>query len=135
MNTPWDPLHRAYFNGYALWTYLTIPFPLAMSGVLVQEIEPWKEGSEVWRAYFPGSIESHSTAQDFYFCADLMLRRHDYNLDIAGGFGHAQLTSEYREADGIRLPTRWRAYTRGPDRRPNLNMRMVSIDISEINFS
>src|SRR4029453_14904077 len=21
--TPWDPLHRAYFNGYALWTYLT----------------------------------------------------------------------------------------------------------------
>src|SRR5262249_51033567 len=23
MNTPWDPLHRAYFNGYAMWTYLT----------------------------------------------------------------------------------------------------------------
>ena len=23
MNTPWDPLHRAYFNGEALWTYLT----------------------------------------------------------------------------------------------------------------
>jgi hypothetical protein len=21
MNTPWDPLHRAYFNGEALWTY------------------------------------------------------------------------------------------------------------------
>ena len=26
MNTPWDPLHRAYFNGEALWTYLTTPF-------------------------------------------------------------------------------------------------------------
>jgi hypothetical protein len=27
MNTPWDPLHRAYFNGEALWTYLdTLPF-------------------------------------------------------------------------------------------------------------
>ena len=35
MNTPWDPLHRAYFNGYALWTYLTTPFLLAMSGVRV----------------------------------------------------------------------------------------------------
>ena len=23
MNTPWDPLHSAYFNGKALWTYLT----------------------------------------------------------------------------------------------------------------
>src|SRR5437773_2534380 len=26
MDTPWDPLHRAYFNGYATWTYLTTPF-------------------------------------------------------------------------------------------------------------
>ncbi len=24
--TPWDDLHAAYFNGYALWTYLTQPF-------------------------------------------------------------------------------------------------------------
>ena len=24
--TPWDPLQRAYFNGYALWNYLTTPF-------------------------------------------------------------------------------------------------------------
>jgi len=23
MSTPCDPLHRAYFNGEALWTYLT----------------------------------------------------------------------------------------------------------------
>lgn len=22
MNTRWDPLHLAYFNGYAIWTYL-----------------------------------------------------------------------------------------------------------------
>jgi hypothetical protein len=138
MNTPWDPLQRAYFNGYALWTYLTTPFLLAMSGVRVEEIEPWKEGSEMWRvlrAYFPGSIATHSAAQDFYFGADLMLRRHDYNLNIAGGFGGAQLTSDYCEADGIRLPTRRRAYTRGPDRRPVLDMLMVSIDISKVNFS
>jgi hypothetical protein len=25
----WDELHRAYFNGEALWTYLTAPFLLA----------------------------------------------------------------------------------------------------------
>src|SRR5262245_50333232 len=25
MSTPWDLLHRAYFNGYARWTYLTTP--------------------------------------------------------------------------------------------------------------
>jgi hypothetical protein len=43
MNTPWDPLHRAYFNGEALWTYLTTPFLLAMDGVQVEEAEPWRE--------------------------------------------------------------------------------------------
>ena len=24
--TPWDPVHRAYFSGCALWTYLNTPF-------------------------------------------------------------------------------------------------------------
>jgi hypothetical protein len=39
MSTPWDALHRAYFNGEALWTYLTTPFLLAMDGVRVEETE------------------------------------------------------------------------------------------------
>jgi hypothetical protein len=30
MNSAWDALHRAYFNGEAVWTYLTTPFLLAM---------------------------------------------------------------------------------------------------------
>lgn len=63
------------------------------------------------------------------------LRRHDYSVNIAGGFPAAQLMLEYAEADGIRLPSKRRAYTRGPDRRPILDMLMVSIDISEIAFS
>ena len=37
MNTPWDALHRAYFNGEALWTYLTTPFLLAREDVRVEE--------------------------------------------------------------------------------------------------
>jgi hypothetical protein len=137
MSTPWDALHRAYFNGYALWTYLTTPFLLAMNGVRVEETEAWREVKETWRvfrAYIPGSIETHSFIQDFFFDEELMLRRHDYNVNIAGGFGAAQLTSEYVIANGIRLPTKRRAYTRGPDRRPILDMLMVSIDISVVRF-
>jgi hypothetical protein len=38
-------------------------------------------------------------------------------------------------ANGIRLPTKRRAYTRGPDRRPTLDMLMVSIDISRVSFT
>jgi hypothetical protein len=137
MSTPWDALHRAYFNGEALWTYLTTPFLLAMDGVRIQEGEPWREGSETWhvlRAQFPGYIETHSLIQEFFFDTDLQLRRHDYSVNIAGGFPAAQLTSDYIVADGLRLPTRRRAYTRGPDRRPTMEMLMVSIDISEVRF-
>ena len=138
MSTPWDPLHRAYFNGEAVWTYLTTPFVLAMDGVCVEETEPWREGAETWRvlrAYFPGSIETHSFIQDFFFGkSDLLLRRHDYNVNIAGGFPAAQLTSKYATANGIHFPTRRRAYTRGPDRRPIQEMLMVSTDFSEVRF-
>jgi hypothetical protein len=88
----------------------------------------------VLRAYFPGSIETHNSIQDFFFGEDLMLRRHDYSVNIAGGFPAVQLTSEYVTANGIRLPTRRRAYTRGPDRRPIMEMLMVSIDISDVRF-
>ena len=80
MSTQWDLLHRAYFNGEALWTYLTTPFLRAMDCVRIEETESWREGAETWRvlrAYFPGSIETHCLVQDFFFGEDLLLRRHD----------------------------------------------------------
>ena len=101
------------------------------------EIEPWREGVETWRvlrALFPSTIASHSAVQDFFFGEDLLLRRHDYNVDIAGGFAAAQLVFAYVEADGVKLPTQRRAYIRGPDHRPALDPLMVSIDISEVRF-
>ena len=138
MSTQWDALHLAYFNSEALWTYFTTPFLLAMDGVHVEEGEPWQEdGAETWhvlRAQFPGSIETHSLIQEFFFDRDLQLRRHDYSVNIAGGFAAAQLTSDYVVADGIHLPTKRRAYTRGPDRRPIKEMLMVFIDISDVRF-
>ena len=63
-----------------------------------------------------------------------MLRRHDYSMNVAGGFRASQLISDYVEASGIYLPTKRRAYIRGPDHRPILEMLMVSIDISEVLF-
>jgi hypothetical protein len=138
MNTAWDELHRAYFNGEALWTYLTTPFLLAGDGVDVEETEPWRQDGEIWRvlrARFPGSIETHSRIQDFFFDDSRMLRRHDYQVNIAGGFLAAQLTSGHVRVDGISLPTKRRAYTRGPDRRPILDMLMVTIDFSDVKFS
>jgi hypothetical protein len=45
--TPWDQLHAAHFDGYALWTYLTQPFLYRYPGFLATEIEPWEEEGEV----------------------------------------------------------------------------------------
>ncbi|MGW7004000.1 hypothetical protein ACWGCW_14560 [Streptomyces sp. NPDC054933] len=137
LETPWDPLDRAYFNGYALWTYLTTPFLLAMPGFTVAGIEPCREGDELWRglrATFPQEIASHSTLQDFYFGPDHLLRRHDYHVDVAGGFAAAQYVYDTVEVDGILLPTKRRAYRRDSDNRPILDQVMVSIDISHVRY-
>jgi hypothetical protein len=138
MNTPWDPLHRAYFGGYALWTYLTTPFFMAMPGFEVIEISPWQEGDELWRglrARFPEEIASHSREQDFYFGDDLLLRRHDYNVDVAGGFPAAQYVHDIVEVDGLRFPTKRRAYFRGPELKPVRDLLMVSIDLSNFRLT
>jgi hypothetical protein len=138
MNTPWDPLHRAYFNGYALWTYLTTPFLMALPGFEVREIEPVTEGKEVWRglrARFPSQYASHSDEQDFYFGNDFLLRRHDYHVDVAGSFPAAQYVDQIVEARGFKMPTRRRAYVRGPDLKPVPDLLMVAIDLSDFSFT
>jgi hypothetical protein len=75
LNTPWDLLHRTYFNGYARWTYLTTPFFMVLLGFQVAEIEAWQEGAESWRGLrvrFPDEIASHSREQEFYFGEDFL---------------------------------------------------------------
>ena len=134
MNTPWDALHHAYFVGESLWTSLTTPFLLVREDVRVEEIDAWHEGRETWRvlrAYFPNTMVSRSLIQDFFFDDDLMLRRHDYNLAIAGSYGTAQLPANYVTVSGIAVPTSLRAHARGPDRRPIVDMLMVSMEITE----
>lgn len=133
LTTPWDLLHRAYFNGYARWTYLNTPFLLAMPGFEVTEIAPWHEADEVWRglrARFPDRIVSHSKEQDFYFDEDFLLRRHDYSLEIAGGVPVAQYVYDVVEAQGFRFPSRRRAYVRGPELKAINDLLLISIDLS-----
>ena len=137
LNTPWDPLHRAYFNGYAMWTYLTTPFLLAMPGFEISEIEPWRENGECWRglrAIFPAHIAGHSRIQEFYFGPDNLLRRHDYHLDVAGGVATAHYVHDIVEVDGLRFPFARRAYVRDANGSPIHDELLVSIDISNMRF-
>lgn len=138
VDTPWDPLHRAYFSGYALWTYLSTPFLLAMPGVAVQEVAPWGEYGEIWRvlrATFPPAIATHSAVQDFYFGPDFLLRRHDYELEVSGGLAVAQYVHDFVATQGIRFPSRRRVHPRGADMRPDRNRTLVWIDLSDFELS
>ena len=135
--TPWDPLQRAYFNGYALWIYLTTPFLLTLDGVSVQDIAPVEDSGQTWvglQAHFPPEIATHSSVQEFYFGDDHLLRRHDYRVEVAGGFPAVQYLYDIGEADGIKMPSKRRAYRADAQGNAMPDQLMVAIDLSDISF-
>jgi hypothetical protein len=135
--TPWDPLQRAYFNGYAMWTYLTTPFLLTLDGMAVQEIAPMEDNGVIWaglRAQFPPEIATHSSVQEFYFGDDGLLRRHDYRVDVAGGFPAVQYVYDIVEADGIKLPSKRRAFRADVQGNAIRDQLMVAIDFTDVRF-
>lgn len=84
---------------------------------------------------FPPGFVSHSVEQEFYFGPDLLLARHDYRVDVAGGFAAIQYVSNLVDVDGIRVPTTRRAYRRGQDGTAILDELMVSIDLDDVRLS
>lgn len=138
LDTPWDDLQLAYFAGYAMWTYLNTPFLFALPGLETEEIQPWQENGEVWRRLkvtFPSSIATHSAVQTFYFDQTGLLKRNDYDVDVSGGTPSAHYVSEFKESSGIVVPTKRRVFVRQPDGKAAPNPLVVSIDLSEVEFS
>ncbi len=136
--TPWDDLHLAYFSGYAMWNYLNTPFIFARPGFAAEEIGPWVEGHQTWRRLkvsFPESVATHSPEQVFYIDDRGLIARLDYSADISGGVPSAHYPSDYRDFEGIMIPTRRRAYLRNIDGTPIQDGAVVAIDISNMRFS
>lgn len=99
-----------------------------MPGFEVADISPWQEGGELWRGLrtgFPDGITSHSKGQDFYLGDDFLLRRHDYYVDVAGGFA-GQYAYDIVKVAGLLFPTKRRAYLRGPHLKPIRVLLLVS---------
>jgi hypothetical protein len=130
----WDPLNLAYFNGYAMWTYHSVPFVFADPAYEARDVDPVELDGEGLRGVavrFPERIHSHSREQKFYFGADGLLRRHDYEVDIWADTSAAQLLTGYVGVDGLKFPTRRRAYHRLADGTPDLSRNYVAIDLSD----
>jgi hypothetical protein len=56
-------------------------------------------------------------------------------VDLLGGEPEVHYPSEYREFDGIMVPTRRRVYVRNPDGSLVLNPVSVAIDVTDATFS
>ncbi len=78
-----------------------------------EEITPIQVGGETWRrpkVTFPDHIKSHTREQISCFGPDGLLRRQDYTVDILGGAPGFNYATDYREVDGIIIPTKRRIY-------------------------
>ena len=133
----WNDLQAGYFNSYALWTYLTIPFLYAQPGFTREELTAWEENDEIWRPLkvtFPPSIATHTKEQISYFGQDCLLRRHQYTVDVLGRAKGLNYAYNYCDFDGIAVPTCRRVYAYDENRRKVPESVLVAIDIEEVHF-
>ena len=131
--TPWDPLHLAYFNGYAMWTYHALPFVLAEPGYGVIEIAAVEQDGQTLRGLgvrFPEGTHTHSREQRLYFGGDrpqagLRSGRLGEHGRRSHGLGlrHRRRPSFPHEAEGS--PARARRL--GRSRRPHRDHRHVGL--------
>ena len=138
LETPWSTLQLAYFAGYAMWTYLSEPSSLTLPGVHTEELGTWHENGQTWRRLgvkYPDSIATHSTQQTLYIDSDGLIRRRDYDVDIAGDSPAAHYSDNHTEFDGIVLPTKRVVYVRDADGQPVRDMVAVTIDIDDVTVS
>lgn len=138
LDTPWSDTQLAYFVGYAIWNYFTMPFTLADPGFTLVELPAWEEGSQTLRrlqATFPAHIATHSPVQTFYFSADGLLRRHDYEVAISGGAPAVHYLSGHTTVQGITLPTKHVVYVRDADGGHQPEPVVVTIDASAIRLN
>ncbi|WP_193043275.1 hypothetical protein [Mycolicibacterium baixiangningiae] len=138
LETAWTPTQLAYFSGYAMWTYLTEPYHLTFPGVQIEELGTWHENGQTWRRLgvrYPDSIATHSADQMLYVDGDGLLRRRDYQVDIAGGSPAAHYMDHHREFDGIVLPVTRVVHPRDDDGTPIRGIVTVSVDIDDVRIS
>ncbi len=136
--TPWDKFHVAYFASEALWTYLTSPFLYTYAGFETEEIEPWNEDGEEWRRLkvtFPNHVASHTKTQITHFGPDGLMRRHDYTVDILGGATGANYPTNYRDVQGLMMPTSRRIYAYDDAMQKVPDPVLVSLDFGRLVFN
>lgn len=135
LETPWTTAQLAYFTGYAMWTYTAEPFNLTLPGVRTEVGEPWSENGQRWQRLnvsYPDTIATHSPNQVLYIDDDGLIRRRDYQVDIAGGSPAAHYISDFDQIDGVVIPRTRMIYVRDEHNHALPEQLVVSIELTDI---
>jgi hypothetical protein len=90
-------------------------------------------GPGPWRWKYE-HLATHGREQVFHVDSNGLLRRHDYTPEVINAGPAAHYPSEYKEFDGILVPTRRRVYRRGPDGSVSRDVGLVIIDVESVLF-
>lgn len=127
----WDAMDFAYFLGYAMWNYTTLPFLLTYPGFSVTKSALPGGGAKLSVA-FPPDLPTHCTAQTLYLDPSGRLTRHDYTAEVVGSWASAvHLCGDYHQFGGLWMPTRRRVYPKGPFNRALTMPTLVALDIHD----
>lgn len=110
---PWTVLDAAYFFGYAMTHYASLPFSLA--GLKVVGLARRAHGN--WRARidveYPEGAHTHSQHESFYFDETGLLVRHDYRPLVSSPVARAaNFLHNYRSCDGYLITERRKVHFR-----------------------
>ena len=124
----WDDLGELYFDGYALWQYMTAPFGFTAPGFEVAELDDRR-----LLVRYPAGVPAHSREQVYHFDERARLVRLDYTAEVISRFARAvHLCTEHRDFDGLLFPARRRVHPRLPGDRPLRAVTLVAIDVASV---
>ncbi|MGB8290314.1 hypothetical protein [Rhizobium ruizarguesonis] len=103
-------------------------FGIVTAELLAATLTPMAAGLSISEA-LAGQARS---VQTLYVGADGLLKRHDYDVEIARNTAGAHYFGGYTEVQGIKFPTERRIYPRQPDGQRMPQPLVVSIDLSDI---
>jgi len=132
----WDSLDLLYFFGYAMWTYICVPFVLTDPAYELRQAGTWQEGGQTWRKLhvrFPPGIHTHCRDQVFYADERGRIRRHDYTAEPFGAWAKsANYSTGHQDFGGLVVPTRRRIHLRRADGLPRPHPTLVWINVEDV---
>lgn len=92
----WRPVDAAYFFGYALANYLSLPFLLSSTRFVSSR------GQRGVVVDFPDGLDTHCRRQAFHFDDTGLLVAHDYDADVISRFAVGRhFSAHYEAVDGM----------------------------------